>query len=829
MARGTLRIYLGAAPGVGKTFAMLGEGRRRHERGTDVVVGFVETHGRAKTAVQIEGLEVVPRTTIEYRGATFEEMDVEAVLARRPEVALVDELAHSNVSGVRNQKRWQDIEELLAAGITVISTLNIQHLESVNDVVEQITGIKQRETVPDEVVRRADQIELVDMAPEAIRRRMAHGNIYPAERIDAALANYFRVGNLGALRELALLWVADRVDEALQEYRESHGIERPWETRERVLVALTGADGGDRLIRRGARMAARTRGDLVAVHVSSQDGLAAPSAAALEWQRRLVEEIGGTYREVVGADVGSALVETARELNATQIILGSTRRSRWVELTRGSVINQVIRTSGPGIDVHVISAGPARSERPPVGGRRRPATLPRRRQLLGLALACSGALALTVLLAQLREHVGLPSVLLLFLLLVVFVSAVGGLWPALVAAVGGFLLVNWYFTPPLYTFTIGEGENLLALLAFLVVAVVVSVLVELAARRATEGARARAEAEAFARLAGASPVPSLLDSLRRILGLDAASLLEREEGGWRVEASVGAEAPAEPEAATAAVEVDDEHVLALAGAGVVAGEDTRVLNAFVAELASAIELEELEAEASEAGTLAVAGQLRTALLSAVSHDLRTPLSAIKASVTSLLQRDVEWTPAEQREFLATIDEETDRLSSLVGNLLDMSRLQTGALEVSARPVGLDEVVWAALTSLGVTDGRVQLEVAETLPAVLADPGLLERAVANVVGNALAWSPPEVSVRLVAGVVGSGVDLRVVDRGPGIAERDRERVFQPFQRLGDVSGGEGVGLGLAVARGFVEAMGGEVEIEDTPGGGLTMVLRLRTAS
>ena len=346
MARGTLRIYLGAAPGVGKTFAMLGEGRRRADRGTDVVVGYVETHGRKKTIDQIADLEVVPRTPVEYRGTTFEEMDLDAILARRPEVALVDELAHTNVPGSRHEKRWEDVEALLEAGITVISTLNIQHLESVNDVVEQVTGVKQQETIPDAVVRRADQIDLVDMAPEAIRRRMAHGNIYPAERIDAALGNYFRAGNLGALRELALLWVADRVDDALQEYRERHGIQRPWETRERVVVALTGSADGERLVRRAARMAERSKGDLFAVHVRPQDGLAAGAAAMLDQQRELVTELGGTYREVAGEDIGEALVSAAHTLNATQLILGASRRSRFAELTRGSVINRVIRDSG---------------------------------------------------------------------------------------------------------------------------------------------------------------------------------------------------------------------------------------------------------------------------------------------------------------------------------------------------------------------------------------------------------------------------------------------------------------------------------------------------
>jgi len=825
MARGTLRIYLGAAPGVGKTFAMLGEGRRRAERGTDIVVGYVETHGRPNTAAQVDGLEVMPRARLDYRGTTFEEMDVDAIIARGPEVALVDELAHTNVPGSRHEKRWEDVEALLDAGITVISTLNIQHLESVNDVVEQITGITQQETIPDAVVRRADQIELVDMAPEAIRRRMAHGNIYPAERIDAALGNYFRTGNLGALRELALLWVADRVDDALLDYRERHGIDRPWETRERVVVALTGSADGERLVRRAARMAARSKGDLFAVHVRPQDGLAGGAADRLDRQRELVEELGGTYREVVGADIGETLVATAHTLNATQLVLGATRRSRFAELTRGSVINRVIRDSGVGLDVHVISrADEGAGATAP--RRRRPGSLPRRRVQLGFLLAAIGLPLLTWLLTNLRTHLGLPSVLLLFLLLVVAISAVGGVWPALTAAVVGFLLVNWYFTPPVHTFTIEEGENLLALSVFLAVAAVVSTFVSLAARRAADGARARAEAEALAGLAGSAPVPVVLDGLRRILGLDVVAVFHRANEGWTLDHAAGAPVPDGPTGRQ--IELDDVHVLVISGRAVESGADNRILDAFSREITSSLELEELEAEASEAGLLAAAGDLRTAILSAVSHDLRTPLSGIKASVTSLMQEDVAWTPEARREFLVTIDEESDRLNALVGNLLDMSRLQTGALDVSLTAVGVDEVIPAALASIGARASEVDVDVDESHPRVLADPGLLERALANVIVNALNHNPPGERVRVVAGVAGDAVDVRVVDYGPGVPADDRDTVFLPFQRLGDAGGGEGVGLGLAVAKGFVEAMGGNVEIEDTPGGGLTMVFRLRAA-
>jgi two-component system sensor histidine kinase KdpD len=828
MARGTLRIYLGAAAGVGKTFAMLNEGRRRAEYGEDVVVGFVESHGRRKTAEQIGDLEVVPRARLRYRDRDFEELDVDAVLARRPQVALVDELAHTNLPGSRNAKRWQDVEELLEAGINVISTLNVQHLESLNDVVEQITSVTQRETIPDEVVRRADELQVVDLTPDALRNRLARGDVYPPERIDTALANYFRPGNLSALRELALAWLADRVDEGLADYRRRHGIEQQWETRERVLVALTGSSDGERLVRRAARIAQRSKGDLVAVHVVPQDGLAAPSAALLAEQRALVGELGGTYHEVAGADVGEALLEAARSLNATQIVMGATRRSRWQRLTRGSVIGRVIRESGVGIDIHVISHPEARSEAAFVVPRtRRPAALPRRREALGALLAVAGLPLLTLVLAQLRDQLELPSVMLLFLLLVVAVAAVGGLWPGLGAAVGGFVLVNYYFIEPHHTLTIADAEDVLALFVFLAVGAIVSSFVALAARRAAEGARARAEAEALSRLAGSSTVSALLEGLCRVLRLDGAAVLHRLDSGWRIEAASGDRVPESPEASSATSELDAEHVLALSGVPI-RSEDQRILDAFAKELAASVHLGELEAEAQTAGGLSAANELRAALLSAVSHDLRTPLSAIKASVTSLLQRDVEWTADARQEFLATIDEETDRLNALVGNLLDMSRLQAGALEVSAVPVGLDEVLPAALHSIGVADGSVQLDVPETLPRVLADRGLLERALANVISNAVRYSPAGSPPRVTAGVVDGVVDVRVVDRGPGVPRAEWEQLFKPFQRLGDNGQSQGVGLGLAVARGFLEAMGGEIEVDDTPGGGLTIVARLKAA-
>ena len=840
-------MYLGSAPGVGKTYSMLNEGWRRRERGTDVVVGWVDTHGREATAAQLRDLEAVPPKLLVHRGQTLAEMDLDLILRRRPEVALVDELAHTNASGAAHEKRWQDVEALLEAGITVISTLNIQHLESLNDVVTAITGVPQRETVPDAFVRGAEQVELVDMTPEALRRRMAHGHVYPPERVDVALANYFRLGNLVALRELALLWVADNVDEQLQAYRRRHGIDGPWETKERVLVALTGATSGEHLIHRAARMAHRAKGDLVAVHVVADDGLRSRSSSHLDEQRVLVTQLGGSYREVVGADVADALVQLAKAENATQIVLGTSHRSHWTRLSAGSVVNAVIAKSGDAVDVHVISA-PARvvadETSPPLREYRdrgmarllgRLAALGvvgTRRRLLGLAIAVVFLPLLTACLAVTRGDLPLGTVSLLYLLPVVAAAAVGGAAAGAVAGLGGFLLLNWFFSPPTYTLSIAKPRDVFTLAVFVVVAAVVSALVDVAARRSLEARRARSQAASLARATGAlvdrpDPLPALVDEIARSFAVRGAAVLRRAGDDWVAEATAGPDPPSSPRDATLALPVDPDRVLALAASRMRA-DDREALSTFAGQLTVAVVKRELHAQASEATALAKANEVRTALLAAVSHDLRTPLASIKTAATSFLPDDVAWDPEAVRTLLGTIDTEVDRLSALVANLLDMSRLATGAVVVHLQHVGLDEVVAAALTSLSYSTDRVELAVPETLCAVEADPPLLERALANLLANAIHASGDHPVRVIAAPQPGGWVELRVVDRGPGIASVDRERIFLPFQRLGDRNAGGGVGLGLAVAKGFIEAVGGDLLVEDTPGGGATMIVRLRQA-
>lgn len=829
MSRGRLRIYLGAAPGVGKTFAMLDEGSRRRSRGTDVVVGFVETHGRPQTAARLGGLEVIPRQQVRYRGAVLEEMDVDAVLARAPKVALVDELAHTNAPGSRNPKRWQDVRELLNAGIDVISTLNVQHLESLNDVVEQITGIHQQETVPDEVVRAADQVQLVDMTAEALRRRMVHGNIYRPDKVDAALGNYFRPGNLEALRELALLWVADRVDEGLAEYREAHGIQATWETRERVVVALTGAASAEHLIRRAARMAQRGHGDLLGVHVRSTDGRHQAPAARLEEHRQLLESMGGVYHEVVADDVVGGLIDFARRENATQIVLGSSGRSRWAELTRGSVINAVTRASGT-IDVHIIS--PHEVEEPADGLLVRPGHRPARtrhglsprRRLAGFGTALAGNGLVTLGLTNTRDQFDQGSRFLIYQLVVLVAAAIGGAAPALIAALTAAAALNWFFIHPVHTLTISDAENVIALVIFGVVGAAVGLLVTRFAQHSARAKRASLEAEALARVAGGmvgadDPLPSISDRIRSTLALDGVALYAGGADGEVGELLVSSGTMPDP-AHDTRIPVNGATLVIK---GVLEAENRRMLEVFALQLASALERRQLQREAAAAARLAATDALRTSILRAVSHDLRTPLASIKASVSSLRQDDIDWDDADRKEFLSTIEEESDRLNRVIGDLLDASRLDAGIVEPRLAAVALDDVIPPALDSVSRLD--IPVEVHGELPVVVADAGLLERVVANLVANAAAHSPNGGKVEIGALVEGAWIELRVADHGEGIPEADQERVFEPFRRLGSNDGGARVGLGLSVARGFVEAMGGTIGIEDTIGGGCTMVVRL----
>lgn len=840
MARGTLRIYLGAAPGVGKTFRMLEEGRRRAARGADVVIALVETHGRERTAEQIGDLEIVPRKTIDHRGAPFDEMDLQAVLDRAPQIALVDEFAHTNVPGASpNAKRWQDIDVLLDHGINVISTLNIQHLESLGDVVEQITGVRQRETVPDEIVRRAEQVELVDMAAQALRRRLAHGNVYAADKVDAALASYFREGNLLSLRELALLWTANRVDEALRKYRRDHAIEGAWETHERVVVAIDGSPHGELLLRRAARIAERSGGELLSVHVARSDGLAGSgSPEAVTRQSALAVELGGTHHVVVGEDVAEALVDFARSAEATQLVLGPRSRSKLEGLLGGESVSERTTRLAGGIDVHIVAdpgAG-ARRRLPRLGAGLRPD-----RMAIGFAAGALLLLLITALFDAVVEPPAVQTTYLVYLAAVLVAALIGGLAPAATIAVAAALLVNWFFTPPVHTFDIARPENLVGLILFVGFGVALGSAVQAGARRAEQATRFAAEATVLGELAsgvlrGRTEPAQLLTQLRETFGLERVQLEERigpgdadRATGWRQVSVVGSGMAStdDPSFETTSVPVDEHRRVTVVGRRL-AASDLRVLQAFAAQIGVALDTAALAADAAETRSLQQADRVRSALLASVGHDLRTPLAGIKAAVSSLRQTDIEFSPEDEAELLATVEESADRLDGLVRDLLDMSRLQTGAVDPRRRAVWLDEVVGPVLAELEPST-RVERDIDETLPPVDADPLLLERILANLVSNAVRYAGGAGPLLIRADRLGDDVEVRVIDHGPGVPAADRARIFEPFQRLGDRDATTGgIGLGLAVARGFAQAIGGTLEPDDTPGGGLTMVLTLPVA-
>ncbi|MEU3991201.1 ATP-binding protein [Streptomyces platensis] len=826
---GRLKVFLGAAPGVGKTYRMLDEGRRRAARGKEVRVGFAECHGRPSTEAMLEGLDVLPRVTRRHRGTDFTELDLDLVLELRPQVVLIDELAHTNAPGGRNAKRWQDIEELLGAGIDVVATLNIQHLESLSDVVEKITGVPQYETVPDKVVRRADQIELVDLPAEGLRRRMAHGNIYPAEKVDAALSHYFRLGNLTALRELALLWVAGRVDEALRKYRDEHHIGRVWETRERVVVALTGGAEGATLIRRAARIVARSSGGLLAVHITRSDGLAGSSPAALAGQRQLLESLGGSYHSVVGDDVPAALLDFARSQNATQLVIGASRRGRLRRLLMPSGVGETVVELSGDIDVHMVThehAGQGRRWPAPGSG------LPRSRRVAGPVAGLVLPVLLTLLLRAVSGPLALnlTSEALLFLLTVLGVACIGGVASALLASVTTSLLLNYYFIPPVGHFTFAEANIVVAQAALTIVAVTVAAIVDRSLRLSRRAARATAEAETLTSLAGGilrgdRAVTALLERTRETFGMDSIEL--RPRGGEAEPGGVGG--PVSDYETKVAI--GDDSVLVLSGRRLPAAEH-RVLTAFAAHLTAAVERARLAEAAAEVEPVKAANRMRTALLAAVGHDLRTPLAGCWAAVSSLRSQDVEFSPEDREELLATAEESLAKLSRLVDNLLDMSRLQAGALTLHPEPVALTEVLPTALDTLPGASPQVLVHVVtqglDTAPDVLADPPLLERVLANLVSNAVRHSPAGHPVTIGASALAGRVELRVIDRGPGIQLADQKRAFEPFQRLGDTDNTTGLGLGLALSRGLTEAMGGTLTPEETPGGGLTMVVSLPAA-
>lgn len=825
--RGELRIYLGASPGVGKTYAMLGEAHRRAERGTDVVAAAIETHGRTKTAELLEGIEII--------GAVGGELDVSAVLARHPEVVLVDDLAHTNAPGSRNPKRWQDVEELLDAGITVISTVNVQQLESLSDVVTKITGTTQADTVPDAVVRQATQIELIDVAPEALRRRLSHGNVYPPEKVDAALANYFRGETLTALRELALLWLAGQVDAALTKYRADKKITETWEARERIVAAVTGGPESETLVRRASRIASKAGGELLVLHVL-RDGDSVAPAPRVGQIRQLAVSLGASLHTVIGDDVPAALLDFARDVNATQLVIGSSRRSRWARILDEGVGAAVVQQSGD-IDVHIVTDEDTKPNFRAVS------ISPRERRAASWLAAIAVPCLVCAIVVGWLDHYLNSGQSALFVVGVLVVALLGGIAPAVLSALLSGVLLNYFLLAPRGDFAIAEHDAAVTEVVLLLVAVAVAALVDSTAKRSREAGRASREAELMTLFAGSvlrgADLDSLLERVRETYTQRSVSLVRVPSGAAAPEqpevvASVGENPCMSVALADTAIDVGDNEFWMLMAGRQLASRDRRVLSVVARQAAGLVRQEELAVEAGRADAVMRTDELRRSLLSAVSHDLRTPLAAAKAAVSSLRADDVAFSPDDTAELLATVEESVDQLTGLVGNLLDSSRLAAGVIRPELTKVYLEEVVQRSLIGIGKRSNifrrngldQVKVEVGPTV--AMADAGLLERVLANVIDNALRYASASV-VRVTAGQVGDRVLINVADEGRGLPRGGELHVFDPFQRLGDRDNTSGVGLGLSVARGFTEAMGGTISATETPGGGLTMVVDLAAPS
>ncbi len=853
---GRLKVFLGAAPGVGKTFAMLQTAQAARRDDLDVVVGIVETHGRVETAALLEGLPVLPRRAVTHRGQSLAEFDLDAVLARRPALVLVDELAHSNAPGSRHPKRFLDVEELLAAGIDVYTTLNVQHVESLNDVVAQITRVRVRETVPDRILDRADEIELVDLTPDDLMRRLRDGKVYLPHNAERALKHYFSPGNLTALRELALRCTAQRVDRQMLQHMRSQAIPGPWAASEHILVCVDEQPGSAGLVRHAKRLADRLRASWTAVHVDD-----ARDARLSEAERdRLAETIrlaqhldGETVRLPAMADgVAVDLLGYAREINATQILVGRSRRQGW--LRRRSRLVQALVDGAGEIGVTVMGTQASETADPPTFNRAKAAATSAPPLAFGIALAAVAAALGVALLA--RSIISLQSVDLVFLTAVIAVATRFGTSPSLFAALLSSLAYNFFFLPPLYTFTIADPSNVTAFLVFTLVAVLVS---NLAARARVQALAAKARTRAtealyaFSRKLGAcKTIDDVLwttaHQIASMMKLRVVLLLPEERGllvraGYPPEdeldeADVGAaswafanRSPAGRGADTlpgakrlflpmqtgrgivGVVGLDDD------GMGPILSPDTaRLLAALSDQSALAIERTLLMEDLERAKLTAETDRLRQALLTSISHDLKTPLAAVFGAAGTLRDLGSELDAGSKADLLDTIIAESERLNRFIANLLDMTRLEAGAVQPNASPQDLGEIVGATIRRAGlVLAGHpIEIDLDADLPQLHVDPVLLEQALFNLLDNAGKYGAPESAIRIEGRRVGPAVMLRVLDSGPGVPPDDMDRIFDKFYRArkGD-SVRAGTGLGLSIARGFVEAMGGSLAAANRP--------------
>ncbi len=842
---GRLKVFLGAAPGVGKTYTMLEAAQARRREGVDVVVGVVETHGRAETQTLLVGLEVIPRRQVEYKGRVLTEMDLDAILARHPALVLVDELAHTNAPGSRHPKRYLDVEELLAAGIDVYTTVNIQHLESLNDVVAQITGVRVRETLPDRVLEQADDIELVDLSPDELLQRLREGKVYVPDQAERAIRHYFRKGNLTALRELSLRHTAQRVDAQMRTYMQAHAIPGPWPAQDRIMACVSANPHAQRLVRTAKRRADRRRCEWLAVYVETpaHHRLSEADRDRVAATLRLAEQLGGEAITIPGQDVAEDLVRYAQARNVTELMVGKSIESRWREVLFGSIVHDVIRHSGD-IDVYVITGEDEPGQRPLA----EPGGQPPGRVNAYLTSALAVALA-GLLVWVLQSFLTLPNRSLVFLIAVLWTAARWGLGPSIFASVLSVLVYDFLFVPPTMTLTVASPQDVLALAIFVIAAVLTSNL----AGRARDQADAARRREARTRvlyglsreLAGAAGTDAVGRAIVKemaesqggqaaVLLADAGRLLvnavqplgttltEAEcaaaTWAWQHNQATGRGADTLPGVdwfflpLSTAQGVVGVMGLRTSRSGPIPPDQRRLLEALADQAAIAIERTRLAQEMEQTRLLTETERLRTALLSSISHDLRTPLASITGAVSTLLADDSAYTPVERRDLLLTVQEEAERLNRFVGNLLDMTRLESGALELNRDWVELEDLIGAALARPAQFLGqhRLVVEVEPRLPMVSLDFVLMEQVLVNLLDNAARYSPPDSTIRLRARREPGVVLLEVLDEGPGIPADELESVFDKFHRVhqGDRAGA-GTGLGLSICRGIVEAHGGMI--------------------
>ncbi len=846
---GKLRVFLGAAPGVGKTFAMLQAARSASQGGRDVVVGLVETHGRRETEALLDGLEVLPRKMVAYRGRLVAEFDLEGALARCPGLLIVDEYAHSNVPGSRHPKRWQDVEDLLAAGIDVWTTLNIQHVESLNDVVQRITGVQVRETVPDTALHEADDIVLVDLPPDELLQRLAEGKVYVPDTAARAVQNFFKPSNLTALRELALRRVASTVDRDLVEQMQGAAIGGPWAAGERILVCVGPDEAAQGLIRHTRRLADLLGAPWFAVTVERPSGrFDGSDRSRLDAALRLAESLGAETRSLVGTDLPTEILTFARFENITQIVVGRARPIRFAALRRRPLSDALVRRAD-GIAVQVVTTGVSGGK---AGGWHR--LLPPLRPLRGYPLAAAGVAVAALVGQGLATVVALPNVSMLFLLAVVVPAILFGVWPAIFASVLSFLAYNFFFTSPLHTFTVAQPHELLALTIFLVIAVSISAIAGVAREQATAAVqRVRAtrrlyevsrKLSAVADEAGVAEAAAT--AMQAVMGRGIVVLLAREGelsivAAWPPEDSLdtasqiaarwsyergeaaGADTGTLPSApwqflplsasgrrlgVVGIAETDDGAPLD--------GERRALLDTLIDQTAVALDRAVLSREITTTRTAAETERVRNILLASISHDFRTPLASILGAATSLIDYGPRLAEEARRDLLLQVKEEAEHLEMMVRNLLSMTRLEAGGLELRRDWADLGEIAGRVVGQARRRGApqTITVEVAEGAPLARVDASLVEQALANVVGNAVKYAGATASISVVVSRADHEARIAVTDDGPGILPAVLPHIFEKFVRAdrGDGDGGEGVGLGLAIARGIVEAHGGRVTAE-----------------